>query len=105
MLPQNSMQVPGLSPLARGNLDGEGITSSRMGPIPARAGEPHSTELPARLIRAYPRSRGGTAYREIMELAHEGLSPLARGNRQGFASRAACSGPIPARAGEPSQAA
>ncbi len=50
----------GLSPLARGNHDFDAGLLADVGPIPARAGEPH------RFLRspcpgwAYPRSRGGT---------------------------------------------
>ena len=53
----------------------------RVGPIPARAGEPHSTDLSDFHGRAYPRSRGGTLIDKPYIKDVLGLSPLARGNR------------------------
>ena len=50
-------------------------------PIPAGAGEtPMTNPLPCK-IGAYPRWRGGNALAELVKLAPQGLSPLARGKR------------------------
>ncbi len=91
----------GLSPLARGNLSGGQLDYQTLGPIPARAGEPAVTDRDFPLLRAYPRSRGGTkpAPEGVRRIA--GLSPLARGNLESGGKRAQGCGPIPARAGEP----
>ena len=91
----------GLSPLARGNPLGRAISDKRQGPIPARAGEPFTTNQWRTAQRAYPRSRGGTAYSLDAIAAIRGLSPLARGNQVSTPSPSAPVGPIPARAGEP----
>ena len=52
-------------------------------------------------MRAYPRSRGGTASLAASPLTYVGLSPLARGNRWYKRINPSCERPIPARAGEP----
>ena len=72
-----------------------------MGPIPARAGEPHANTIKVRSSRAYPRSRGGTERHGAWRRRHLGLSPLARGNQDREGESIAAFGPIPARAGEP----
>ena len=71
----------GLSPLARGNLFGRGLVIGQHGPIPARAGEPRRPRHLGRAVRAYPRSRWGTCFPPRCGRHIEGLSPLARGNR------------------------
>ena len=53
----------GLSPLARGNRAGSAPLCIRVGPIPARAGQPKSLGERTRGRRAYPRSRGATTDR------------------------------------------
>ena len=53
------------------------------------------------LLRAYPRSRGGTQNHGFRIRYRQGLSPLARGNRGLFKFNEVLLGPIPARAGEP----
>ena len=91
----------GLSPLARGNQPPVAIRGGFFGPIPARAGQPATGgRAPAR-CRAYPRSRGATWYCRAHHKQTEGLSPLARGNRNDAKHGAAWYGPIPARAGQP----
>ena len=50
----------GLSPLARGNQTYSPTQLRYTGPIPARAGEPHTQRIASFSYRAYPRSRGGT---------------------------------------------
>ena len=72
-----------------------------MRPIPARAGQPPYCHTPPRQCRAYPRSRGATAWGGSPCSACRGLSPLARGNRLTVLHGACGGGPIPARAGQP----
>jgi len=72
------------------------------GPIPARAGEPITYKKRGTRSRAYPRSRGGTLQATYMTYKTRGLSPLARGNQLASRQSSTGSGPIPARAGEPS---
>ena len=91
----------GLSPLARGNQFIPAGTMLRIGPIPARAGEPTLPLLLLVWIRADPRSRGGTRSILLVRTLIAGLSPLARGNRGAVQQQGAACGPIPARAGEP----
>ena len=91
----------GLSPLAQGNHSAGRFRLSRLGPIPARAGEPQADKRPANPGRAYPRSRRGTRRNRARDLQIWGLSPLAQGNRTEFPWRPGLGGPIPARAGEP----
>ena len=92
----------GLSPLARGNppLGERGVGGA--GPIPARAGQPGAPARLARRRRAYPRSRGATDNVDVFVGGGSGLSPLARGNRGPGRGGLSRSGPIPARAGQPS---
>ena len=92
----------GLSPLARGNHAGHRCLHGRIGPIPARAGEPRARRPATRCRRAYPRSRGGTERINQQNLMYQGLSPLARGNPHVMRRHIGQQGPIPARAGEPS---
>ena len=73
----------------------------KVGPIPARAGEPCALANRASAARAYPRSRGGTQERVIRQRSRRGLSPLARGNLNPSDFALTVTGPIPARAGEP----
>ena len=51
----------GLSPRVRGNRRQVGGMHIRLGPIPARAGEPTRARIAVASIRAYPRACGGTA--------------------------------------------
>ena len=91
----------GLSPLARGNRCELRVPAGRDGPIPARAGEPLLVCAVTFLVRAYPRSRGGTTINRILTGKFQGLSPLARGNLARLLAQHTQRGPIPARAGEP----
>ena len=93
----------GLSPLARGNHRFERFRPAVEGPIPARAGQPKAGELAPLGDRAYPRSRGATMGLNATGVHLGGLSPLARGNQYPYKKRHLCSGPIPARAGQPSR--
>ena len=91
----------GLSPLARGNLIALDAEISRIGPIPARAGEPTNQTSIFIVAGAYPRSRGGTWAEAINYYQKKGLSPLARGNLEKSTNHDIALRPIPARAGEP----
>ena len=92
----------GLSPLARGNQSGAQSRAASLRPIPARAGEPGAAGCCCTVMGAYPRSRGGTSLQRVFRIHAKGLSPLARGNHNTHPERAVQTGPIPARAGEPS---
>ena len=50
----------GLSPLTRGNLNNGCAAFIQVGPIPAHAGEPVGNGVEIFIVKAYPRSRGGT---------------------------------------------
>ena len=75
-----SRRLPGLSPLARGNLYAKKIQLTSQGTIPARAGEPNAGFAGAGEAGDYPRSRGGTGIDIKVDNIPWGLSPLARGN-------------------------
>ena len=90
----------GLSPRARGKRSVADTQAPRAGPIPAGAGEtPRATSSP-RLVRAYPRGRGGNRGGLDMAKRYGGLSPRARGKPAEPGSRLQLLGPIPAGAGE-----
>jgi hypothetical protein len=95
------LPLRGLSPRARGNQRSDRAPRGAQGPIPACAGEPRSGPTRARRPRAYPRVRGGTAYRGVLVEEVGGLSPRARGNPGGAVGTCQDAGPIPACAGEP----
>ena len=95
----------GLSPLARGNRRHGAQQRACQGPIPARAGQPHSMGSAPGTSGAYPRSRGATEMPTPLPSAISGLSPLARGNLDRVDSKSPAVGPIPARAGQPLQSA
>ena len=103
-LPSSNAAIgsPGLSPLARGNhvLGFLGLPIG--GPIPARAGQPPCHPSRPGATGAYPRSRGATPNVFLLDGKGRGLSPLARGNHAASSSPRRASGPIPARAGQPS---
>ncbi len=91
----------GLSPHARGNLLVLFIRLRLLGPIPACAGEPQSSDTDELCSGAYPRMRGGTAPIVGKKDGMEGLSPHARGNPIETGISRTSIGPIPACAGEP----
>ena len=91
----------GLSPHTRGNPWQEFEWKGRRGPIPAYAGEPSLRNEDVRLIRAYPRIRGGTNAPLGASPQVQGLSPHTRGNPKLPRAGDEDQGPIPAYAGEP----
>ena len=92
---------PGLSPLARGNLEDDVYWSPAQGPIPARTGQPKAGRRGHLKSRAYPRSHGATIFPCSCPPSLAGLSPLARGNRGRGCRNPAGGRPIPARTGQP----
>ena len=74
---------------------------SRIGSIPAWAGEPLPAPMPKRRCRVYPRVGGGTLEAWEATLAQQGLSPRGRGNPGSLGGDAGPAGSIPAWAGEP----
>ena len=97
----NASCALGLSPLARGNQARPQDVNPWQGPIPARAGQPALNSVRPSSTRAYPRSRGATLPGAGKYISHQGLSPLARGNRHHHEREFRRQGPIPARAGQP----
>ena len=97
------MRTPamGLSPRVRGNLDSSAVGIERGGSIPARAGEPASTQKEDSLSQVYPRACGGTPKRWANWTQSRGLSPRVRGNRRQLGAEQGLDRSIPARAGEP----
>ena len=91
----------GLSPLARGNLLGMAGNVVKVGPIPARTGQPCGCAIAPRPRRAYPRSHGATTLATACSTGCPGLSPLARGNLSKRVISPSLHGPIPARTGQP----
>ena len=90
----------GLSPHARGKPK-LGLTHlALIGPIPACAGETTAEVFLNRVIRAYPRMRGGNTVGRSTMVLNMGLSPHARGKPSRAAWCACVAGPIPACAGE-----
>ena len=91
----------GLSPPTRGNLCGCGRRWTRLGSIPAHAGEPKPGRYAPSRAAVYPRPRGGTYRVQWRTDAQSGLSPPTRGNLCGCGRRWTRLGSIPAHAGEP----
>ena len=91
----------GLSPLARGNLDGALIDRPAVRPIPARTGQPCKRIEYRKGWRAYPRSHGATRRGRRRLRIRRGLSPLARGNHFVLSFLITTARPIPARTGQP----
>src|SRR5680860_1414825 len=71
-----------------------------MRPIPAHAGETAPGVSSRDLPPAYPRTRGGNAWRSYAGTHARGLSPHTRGKRNDTVRLPLRDGPIPAHAGE-----
>ena len=91
----------GLSPRVRGNPQRISTQNSRVGSIPACAGEPAPPELIAGGQRVYPRVCGGTGIISYCMTWNRGLSPRVRGNPRIFSAALRFWRSIPACAGEP----
>ena len=76
---------------------------TRLGSIPASAGEPRPPRWRRKRERVYPRECGGTASLHRWTPPGQGLSPRVRGNRAGRRAPSRGRGSIPASAGEPSR--
>ncbi len=74
----------GLSPLARGTLDPVIPNQRAVRFIPAGAGNTSSSAYQHRMTPVYPRWRGEHFPRPSLDLACNGLSPLARGTQHDF---------------------
>ncbi len=97
----NAAASSGLSPLARRNQLQLAVQLEGMGPISAGAEEPGLFGINVRLLRAYLRWRGGTAWLLSVRQVGGGLSPLARRNLALQGSHTRGQGPISAGAEEP----
>ena len=98
---RQALPPEGLSPPTRGNHStGRRLRVGR-GSIPAHAGEPTDVLRHARLLKVYPRPRGGTGYQFLRALFDRGLSPPTRGNPGVRTFGASSVRSIPAHAGEP----
>ena len=71
----------GLSPPTRGNRTDSSSRYSRLGSIPAHAGEPPQDTRLHSGRQVYPRPRGGTHRGAWAPFSRPGLSPPTRGNR------------------------
>ena len=92
---------PGLSPRVRGNQVFPNAWCQWVRSIPACAGEPLTALQRLGQTKVYPRVCGGTALFPSQLVHDQGLSPRVRGNRSLANCCSACSGSIPACAGEP----
>ena len=81
MSPVTASSAIGLSPRVRGNRVEALRQAGGGGSIPARAGEPDTTNDGWSVPGVYPRACGGTELRGAMMAGIPGLSPRVRGNR------------------------
>ena len=93
----------GLSPRVRGNLCSCARSACHLGPIPACAGQPIWSSMPASAVWAYPRVCGATLRLKREGAIRQGLSPRVRGNLVAGVKWRDFVGPIPACAGQPGQ--
>ena len=93
--------VGGLSPRVRGNPEYYFGGWYQVRSIPACAGDPQVSAIPACPRRVYPRVCGGTIPCRRPRLRTQGLSPRVRGNHSRLLYQSAKAGSIPACAGEP----
>ena len=91
----------GLSPRTRGSLWRYSAAASRIGSIPAYAGEPVSLSLTPPQRGVYPRVRGGAPMYYLILPGDTGLSPRTRGSPESSSPRPMSVRSIPAYAGEP----
>ncbi len=93
----------GLSPRVRGSRDSGVYQRSKVGSIPACAGEPASAMRRRAPSRVYPRVCGGARTYHQMSPLQLGLSPRVRGSLHQGCTTPTDNGSIPACAGEPAQ--
>ena len=99
---ENSQWFRGLSPRGRGNHIDVVLEGTIWGSIPAWAGKPSSTIMPACYHGVYPRVGGETLHHHDLQTMYDGLSPRGRGNRTTHHACQARGWSIPAWAGKPS---
>ena len=99
--PGITIKILGLSPRVRGNLARTASMATRIGSIPACAGEPDTENGFILQWKVYPRVCGGTFCVLNQGGLVQGLSPRVRGNPLRCGSRSLWPGSIPACAGEP----
>ena len=92
--------VSGLSPRGRGKLQEAFDRISRIGSIPAWAGETYPVSRIEPLAEVYPRVGGGNWQSESQGIARAGLSPRGRGKLSTLPTRLGPGRSIPAWAGE-----
>ena len=90
----------GLSPRTRGKPIELDFDKTKLGPIPANAGETRRYDQDRKRFRAYPRERGGNGLAIPKTFSSAGLSPRTRGKLFGSLTTPFVMGPIPANAGE-----
>ena len=99
--PVKPSDIHGLSPLVRGNPDGDAGQGRAVGSIPACAGEPRYAHGKRTDYPVYPRLCGGTCRSRGRNPSAGGLSPLVRGNHNHEMDSVGWDRSIPACAGEP----
>ncbi len=100
---ESSRKSWGLSPRVRGNPGPETVAGTRIGSIPACAGEPWRPGMQSGPPGVYPRVCGGTPAQLGVAARKKGLSPRVRGNLLAALHDDQQRGSIPACAGEPCQ--
>ena len=98
-----SLNVRGPSPRARGSPGSMGASRLASGSIPAGAGKPSPDTRGWMARRVHPRGRGEASFRETCGQLDLGPSPRARGSRNRTSRPSPASGSIPAGAGKPSR--
>ncbi len=93
----------GPSPPTRGSREGNARTISRLGSIPAHAGEPRSRGATPTGGRVHPRPRGGAARVLCAAMGRVGPSPPTRGSHRARDRARGHRRSIPAHAGEPAK--
>ena len=96
-------RTSGLSPRVRGNPSEWQKLKTRLGSIPACAGEPLGIRILNVLAKVYPRVCGGTVPYPPLDVWGGGLSPRVRGNHAGQPLPVGIGRSIPACAGEPTE--
>ena len=93
--------IPGLSPPTRGIHLGTLFAVANIGSIPAYAGDPARRHPHRRILRVYPRLRGGSSTSSGRAGSAMGLSPPTRGIHRHCCKLRGNNRSIPAYAGDP----